>query len=95
MFYIIFAFLYIFDIINKAHIYIIESSFSIKNICIRILAFFQTMIDFLWSSIGIQRDSMNIIIENKAENFSPITERIYTFHVIEKRSVGNSLSIMN
>ncbi len=95
MFYIIFACLYIFDIINKAHIYLVESSFSIKNIFIRVLAFFQTMIDFMWNNIGIKRDGMNIIIENRVRESSPITERIYTFHVIEKRSNACQLALLN
>jgi hypothetical protein len=94
MFYIILACLYIFDVINKAHIYVVDSSFSIKNIFIRVLAFFQTMIDFMWNSIGIKRDGINIIIE-KVEDSNPITERIYTFHVIEKRSGAHSLAITN
>jgi hypothetical protein len=95
MFYIILACLYIFEIINKAHKHIIESSFSIKNIFIKMLSFFQTMMDFLWNMFGIERDGINIIIKNNIEDPSPITERIYTFHVIEKRGNGSQLALLN
>jgi hypothetical protein len=86
MFYLILAALYIVDVFYKTHSFILNSSFSLRNLAINALIFFQTLIDFLWKSVDAQKEACTIIVNKNIivskENNSPI-EKIYTFSVKE------------
>jgi hypothetical protein len=86
MFYLILAALYVVDLFSKIHGFVLKSSFSLKNLAINALIFFQTLIDFLWKSVDAQKEGFTIIVNKNVmvskENNSPI-EKIYTFSVKE------------
>ena len=56
-------------------------SISIRDFCIKILTWFQTMMDFAWKAAGVERDGSQFIIPSY-DTSEPI-ERTYTFHVKE------------
>lgn len=93
MFYFFIIAFYIVDVINRFHKFIVDSSFSLRNLGINVLVLLQTLIDFLWKSVDAQREGVTIIV-NKEERVvvgGKSREKIYTFSVKECGDDGGGL----
>ena len=85
MFYLFFMGFYLLDLFNRTHTFIINSSFSLRNLSINILIFIQTLIDFLWKSVDAQREGLTLVVNKEERTIitGKTREKIYTFSVKE------------
>ena len=87
MIYLVLFFLYFIEIANKlARIFY---SFSVKDILIQSLIYAQTLIDFGWKVLGVEKEigGSVIIAPVKDEKYVPIN-KTYTFTVKEEAETG-------
>jgi hypothetical protein len=86
MFYFFIMAFYVLDVVHRIQKFIVDSSFSLRNLGINCLIFMQTLMDFLWKSVDAQREGLTIIV-NKEERVviggGKTREKIYTLSVKE------------